>query len=82
MAKVVYYSLVKQNIWRVVRAVEGAALEMLCSPSREPRVQIPNSPPHTATSREVANKKEHNIIVLLFLFTPIYSLLDCSELGH
>ena len=31
--------------WRVVREVDGAALEMLCSPSREPRVQIPNSPP-------------------------------------
>ena len=32
-------------MWRVVRVVEGAALEMLCSPSREPRVRIPNSPP-------------------------------------
>ena len=29
---------------RVVREVEGAALEMLCS-QKEPRVRIPNSPP-------------------------------------
>ena len=31
------------NIWRVVRVVEGAALEMLCT--QVPRVRIPNSPP-------------------------------------
>ena len=30
--------------WRGVRVVEGAALEMLCTP-RVPRVQIPPSPP-------------------------------------
>ena len=29
--------------WRVVRVVEGAALEMLCT--KVPRVRIPNSPP-------------------------------------
>ena len=32
------------NTRRVVRVVEGAALEMLCS-LKEPRVRIPNSPP-------------------------------------
>ena len=32
------------NIWRVVREVEGAALEMLCS-RKEPWVRIPDSPP-------------------------------------
>ena len=38
------------NIWRVVRVVEGAALEMLCS-QKEPRVRIPNSPPLKACSQ-------------------------------
>ena len=32
-------------VWRVVRVVEGAALEMLC-PQKGPRVRIPNSPPN------------------------------------
>lgn len=31
-------------LWRVVRVVEGAALEMLC-PQKGPRVRIPDSPP-------------------------------------
>ena len=49
--------------------VEGAALEMLCSPSREPRVRIPNSPPNIATSPEVANKKEHFCCAPFFVFS-------------
>ena len=32
------------SIWRVVREVEGASLEMMCS-QKEPRVRIPNPPP-------------------------------------
>ena len=32
-------------LWRVVRVVEGAALEMLCT--KVPRVRIPNSPPNS-----------------------------------
>ena len=67
--------------WRVVRAVEGAALEMLCSPQREPRVQIPNSPPNIATSPEVANKKEH-FCSAPFLFYSLCSLLRRYELVH
>ena len=31
--------------WRVVRVVEGAALEMLCGVD-SPRVRIPNPPPN------------------------------------
>ena len=42
-------------IRRVVRVVEGAALEMLCT--QVPRVRIPNSPP---------KKKHHRQVVLLF----------------
>ena len=40
------------NIWRVVRVVEGAALEMLCS-QKEPRVRIPNSPPRSPVNKQV-----------------------------
>ena len=40
------------NIWRVVRVVEGAALEMLCS-QKEPRVRIPNSPPKSPVTMRV-----------------------------
>ena len=40
------------KIWRVVRVVEGAALEMLCS-QKEPRVRIPNSPPSTGATHFV-----------------------------
>ena len=37
---------------RVVRVVEGAALEMLCS-QKEPRVRIPNSPPKSPVNKRV-----------------------------
>ena len=37
----VFFQNFRLNIWRVVRVVEGAALEMLCS-QKEPRVRIPN----------------------------------------
>ena len=40
------------NIWRVVRVVEGAALEMLCC-RKEPRVRIPNSPPKSPVTMRV-----------------------------
>ena len=48
------------NIWRVVRVVEGAALEMLCS-QKEPRVRIPNSPPKSPVTMRVC---------WTFLFSP------------
>ena len=38
------YSL--EDTRRVVREVEGASLEMMCS-LKEPRVRIPNSPPQS-----------------------------------
>ncbi len=37
-------------VWRVVRVVEGAALEMLC-PQKGPRVRIPNSPPNFSLAK-------------------------------
>ena len=43
--------------WRVVRVVEGAALEMLCT--QVPRVRIPNSPPE---------KKSYTVRYSSFLF--------------
>ncbi len=36
-------TIIEPAAWRVVRVVEGAALEMLCT--KVPRVRIPNSPP-------------------------------------
>ena len=41
------------NTRRVVRVVEGAALEMLCS-LKEPRVRIPNSPPKSPVTMRVS----------------------------
>ena len=38
------------TVWRVVRVVEGAALEMLCT--KVPRVRIPNSPPKAVGKRK------------------------------
>ena len=55
------------NIWRVVRVVEGAALEMLCS-QKEPRVRIPNSPPKSPVTMRVC---------WTFLFSP--SGLVCAQ---
>ena len=48
----VFFQNFRLNIWRVVRVVEGAALEMLCS-QKEPRVRIPNSPPKSPVTMRV-----------------------------
>lgn len=56
----VFFQNFRLNIWRVVRVVEGAALEMLCS-QKEPRVRIPNSPPKSPVTMRVC---------WTFLFSP------------
>ena len=56
----VFFRNFRLNIWRVVRVVEGAALEMLCS-QKEPRVRIPNSPPKSPVTMRVC---------WTFLFSP------------
>ena len=63
----VFFQNFRLNIWRVVRVVEGAALEMLCS-QKEPRVRIPNSPPKSPVTMRVC---------WTFLFSP--SGLVCDQ---
>ena len=51
-------------IWRVVRVVEGAALEMLCT--QVPRVRIPNSPPSRVFITD--SSCEHSIFLFQLYF--------------
>ncbi len=51
-------------MWRVVRVVEGAALEMLCT--QVPRVRIPNSPPSRVFITD--SSCEHSIFLFQLYF--------------